>query len=103
MAHILDERNRENSLCDDSYAAHNDLGLQLPAFEMSLRPPPGFDDRLQRTSTTQHADTDPLLMDTETAPSESNDREYDFLSVQRDVFQLQWSETKMWPPIIELH
>lgn len=70
---------------------------------MSLRPPPGFDDRLQRTSTTQHADTDPLLMDTETAPSESNDREYDFLSVQRDVFQLQWSEAKMWPPIIELH
>lgn len=78
MAHILDERNRENSLSDDSYAAHNDLGLQLPAFEMSLRPPPGFDNRLQRTSTTQHADSDPLLMDTESAPSEPNDREYDF-------------------------
>ena len=77
MARILDEHSSENSWSDDGYAAHNDLGLQLSAFEISFIPPPDNDNRLHKTSTTQHADSDPLLNDTESAPTEANDSQYD--------------------------
>lgn len=80
MAHRLDNRNSESSLASDNYAAHNDLGLQLPALEMTSFSlwPFGLDDSLQRTPTTQHEDSNPLLKSTKIAPAETNDSEYDF-------------------------
>lgn len=75
MARISDEQNSQSSLISDGYAVHNDLGLQLLSFEMSSLPPCSLSDR---TPTTHHADSDPLLKNTDSALVEKNDSEYDF-------------------------
>ena len=80
MAYRLDDQNSESLPASDNYAAHNDLGLQSPALEMTSfsLSPFGMDDSLQRTPTTQHEDSDPLLKSTKIALSETNDSEYEF-------------------------
>lgn len=93
MARISDERNSQSSLISDGYAVHNDLSLQSLSFEMSSLPPSGFDDR---TPTTHHADADPLLKNTDNAPAETDDSEYD-LSHCRQTYPDALAQAKMWP------